>query len=187
MSQEYLKSVQADMAAARQPADKVARELYNQQASHAASPKVCKQRTSQPENHQASNQRDSKEFANHGHLGVIRSSCWTNVAPEWMSFDWLELSTRDWIWYFFLGVISEQFIFFSWRNLVTNSGFRQGRACFYATSGVAINHTVCVHSEYPQWPALGILRVTFGAQCGRDRSLNTTHIKSTNRKPNPKY
>ena len=75
MNQEYLKSVQADMAAARQPADKVARELYNQQASHAASPKVCKQRTSQPENHQASNQRDSKEFANHGHLGVIRNSC----------------------------------------------------------------------------------------------------------------
>ena len=72
MSQEYLKSVQAELAAARQPADKVARELYNQQASHTASPKVCKQRTSQPENQQASNQRHSKEFANHGHPGVIR-------------------------------------------------------------------------------------------------------------------
>ena len=71
MSQEYLKSVQAELAAARRPANKVARELYNQQASHTASPKVCKQRTSQPENQQASNQRNSKEFANHGHPGVI--------------------------------------------------------------------------------------------------------------------
>ena len=71
MNQEYLKSVQEELAAARQPADKVARELYNQQASHTASPKVCKQRTSQPENQQASNQRNSKEFANHGHPGVI--------------------------------------------------------------------------------------------------------------------
>ena len=72
MNQEYLKSVQAELAAARQPANKVARELYNQQASHTASPKVCKQRTSQPENQQASNQTNSKEFANHGHPGVIR-------------------------------------------------------------------------------------------------------------------
>ena len=71
MSQEYLKSVQAELAAARQPADKVARELHNQQASHTASPKVYKQRKSQPEDQQASNQRNSKEFANHGHPGVI--------------------------------------------------------------------------------------------------------------------
>jgi hypothetical protein len=71
MSQEYLKSVQAELAAARQPADKVARELYNQQASHTASPEVCKQPTSQPKKQQASNQRNLKEFANHGHPGVI--------------------------------------------------------------------------------------------------------------------
>ena len=72
MSQEYLKSVQAELAAARQPADKVARELYNQQASHTASLKVCQQGTSQPETQQASNQKNSKECANHSHLGVIR-------------------------------------------------------------------------------------------------------------------
>ena len=72
MNQDYLKLVQAELAAARQPADKVARELYNQQASHTASPKVCKQRTSQPETQQASNQRNSREFSNHGHPGVIR-------------------------------------------------------------------------------------------------------------------
>ena len=33
MNQEYLKSVQAELAAARQPADKVARDIYNQQAA----------------------------------------------------------------------------------------------------------------------------------------------------------
>ena len=98
-------------------------------------------------------------------------------------------------WSCLLGIVSDFFVLrnlgviciLSRRNLVTNSGFRQGGACFYATSGVAVVDTVCVHFEYPQWPALGIFRVTFGAQCGRDRSLNTTHIKSTNRKPNPKY
>ena len=71
MNQDYLKLVQAELAAARQPADKVARELHNQQTSHTTSPKVYKQRKSQPEDQQASNQRNSKEFAELGHPGVI--------------------------------------------------------------------------------------------------------------------
>ena len=88
---------------------------------------------------------------------------------------------------FFLGVISDQFIFFSWRNLVTNSSFRQGCACFYAFSGVAIVDTVCVHLRCPKWPALGILRVTIWGTAWPKPKPNTMHIKSANRKPNPKY
>ena len=57
---------------------------------------------------------------------------------------------------FFLGVISEQFIFFSWRKFVKNSLFLMGCACFCATSGVAIVDTDCVHFRSPKWPALGI-------------------------------
>ena len=55
MNQEYLKSVQAELAAARQPADKVAKDIYNQQAatqqarksagSGQASPRTSKQAT----------------------------------------------------------------------------------------------------------------------------------------------
>ena len=74
-----------------------------------------------------------------------------------------------------------------WRNLVTNSGFRKGCACFYANSGVAIVDTVCVHLKYPKWPALGILRVTIWGTAWRKAKPNTMHIKSANRKPNPKY
>ena len=59
---------------------------------------------------------------------------------------------------FFLDVISEHFIFF-WRNLVTKSGFGQGCACFYPTSGVAVVDTVCVHFRCPKCPALGKVRV----------------------------
>ena len=51
------------------------------------------------------------------------------------------------------------FYIFSWRNLVTKSGFGQGCACFYATSGVAVVDTVCVHFRCPKCPALGNVRV----------------------------
>ena len=89
-----MKSVQAELAAARRPANKVARELYNQRASHTASPKVCKQAANKPARKPLS--RQPKEFDDHGHLAVIRTFSLKNAAPETCQTQ-TESKEEDWI------------------------------------------------------------------------------------------